>query len=395
VSRTPRVLFIAPVEPWCRENGSSLITADLLDALARSDVELLPLFIRRPPPGYDREAPEGMEGILLDIPGLPRWQSVLRAAGHLAFPLRYRFDNRLVASRLLETVRREGFEPDIVHVEHLPLVDMGHALSQTLRRPLVYRAHNIESRLWARRLGGPDLLKRPIVRRIEESEAEAIGLTDLTLLISEGDREWARERAPGARSELLPCTLRLERYDAVPRTDPVFDHQICFVGGLDWAPNEDGLRWFVDEVFPLVLQREPSAGLVVLARGSHERDWLRDRPSIHLLPPESRAAEVFASSHVSVAPLFQGGGVRIKIPESLAVECPVVATHVGAEGHELPGLTRTDDATDFAEACLEYLTPREGREELRTRLRSAVETHYGATHQAGRLIEYWSEAART
>ena len=394
MSRPPRVLFVAPVEPWCRENGSSLITADLLDALSRIEVDLLPVFIRRPPPGYVREPPPGMEGLLLDIPGLPRWMSVLRALRHLAFPLRYRFDNRVVAERLLHAVGENGFSPDLVHVEHLPLVDMGRQVSSTLDVPLVYRAHNIESRLWARRIGGHERLKRPVVARIEESEAAAVRLADLTLLISKGDRAWASERAPSARSELLPCTLRLERYDAVPRNPPVFRRQICFVGGLDWAPNEDGLRWFVHSVLPIVVEHLPDAGLVVLARGAAERPWLVNNPSVHLLPPESRAAEAFASSHVSVAPLFQGGGVRIKIPESLAVECPVVATSVGAEGHELPGLTRTDDPGPFAEACIQYLAPTEGRAELRTKLRAAVETHYGATRQAERLVGFWTELTR-
>jgi glycosyltransferase involved in cell wall biosynthesis len=109
---------------------------------------------------------------------------------------------------------------------------------------------------------------------------------------------------------------------------------------------------------------------------------------VRILPPESSAPALFASSHVSIGPLFQGGGVRIKIPESLAVGCPVVATEIGAEGHDLPGLTRTDDPEAFAVACLDHLrgqrTP-EAREELR----AAVEARYGAAVVARRLVEFW------
>jgi glycosyltransferase involved in cell wall biosynthesis len=389
------VLFVAPVEPWCRENGSSLITADLLDALSRVEVELLPVFVRRPPPGYVREAPPGLEGTLLDIPLLPRWISVVRAVRHLAFPLRFRFRKRLVVERLLRAVAETGFRPDLIHVEHLALVDLGHEVSSTLGAPLVYRAHNVESRLWARRLGGPGWLNRRVTARLEASEADAVRQTDLTLLISDEDRTWARERVPSVRSELLPCTLRLERYDAIPRKPPVFERQMCFVGGLDWAPNEDGLRWFVTSVLPRVVDRLPNAGLVVLARGGAERRWLTDNPAVQLLPAEGSAAEVFASSHVSVAPLFQGGGVRIKIPESLAVECPVVATSIGAEGHDLPGLTCENEPEPFATACLRYLTSSEQGDRLRVRLRSEVEARYGASRQASRLLEFWSETSQS
>src|SRR5688500_17133232 len=100
MSARAKILFVAPVEPWCRENGSSLITADLLDALCSStDVDLLPVFVRRPPPGYSRQAPK-QEGVLLDIPGLPRRTSVVRAVTRWSSPLRHRFDHGRVADRL-------------------------------------------------------------------------------------------------------------------------------------------------------------------------------------------------------------------------------------------------------------------------------------------------------
>lgn len=404
-----RALFVAPVEPWCRENGSSLITADLLEALAGArDVDLLPIFVRRPPEGYRRDPPPGLDGILLDVPGLPRWVSVLRAASRRSSPLRHRFDNGHVARRIRAVLSERGFEPDLVHVEHLPLVDIGLEVSRGIGRPLVYRAHNIESQLWARRLGAPAFLKDRIVAHMGRVEADAIRSSHLTLCISSGDLAWARAKAPDARSELLPCSLCVHRYDqirseatgvdpeslAVDPAAPGMDPQVCFVGGLDWAPNEDGLRWFVVEVLPRLTSRIPNVHLAVLARGADARSWLTSNPSVRLVAPESSAPELYASSDVSIAPLFQGGGVRIKIPESLALGCPVVATLVGAEGHDLPGITRTDEPTVFAEACLRHLEP--GRSaEPRAALRAAVEARYGARTVAERLVELWSQTIST
>ena len=389
MKRRPRVLYVAPVEPWCRENGSSLITADLLDGLAAIDaVELLAVFVRPPPAGYARVPPDGLEGVLLDIPGLPRWISVLRAAVGWSSPLRHRFDNGRVARRIGSVLNERRFRPDLIHVEHLPLVDVGLKVAGLADRPLVYRAHNIESSLWARRLGLPRVFKVPVVAHMERQEANAVRAADLTLCISDVDLAWVRKSAPGVRAELLPCTLRLDRYDAVPRKEPVFEAQMCFVGGLDWAPNEDGLRWFVQNVLPTVAQSAPGAGLAVLARGATERPWLRDHPRVHILAAEASAAELFASSHVSIAPLFQGGGVRIKIPESLALGCPVVATTIGAEGHELHGLTRTDDPVDFAAACVRHLSLK-GRPGQDRALRTGVEERYGARVQADRLVALW------
>ncbi|HEY0674209.1 MAG TPA: glycosyltransferase family 4 protein [Longimicrobiales bacterium] len=385
----PTVLFIAPVEPWCRENGSSVITADMLDGLLRnSDVDLLPVFLREPPPGYQKSAPPGNNGIQLSLEGLPRWASVLRALARRTTPVRMRFANGKVAKRVHDVVKARNFRPDVIHVEHLPLVDIGLKLARIYKAPLVYRAHNIEAQLWARRLGVNGKAGRAIAQYLNRSEAEAMQKCDLTLCISDVDLAWVMTNAPGVRAELLPAALLVDRYDAVPARYTNADPQICFVGGLEWAPNEVGLRWFVDLVLPKVLEAVPDAKLAVLARGAAQRDWLRDHPAVQLLPPEADAPSLFASSRVSVAPLLQGGGVRIKILESLALGCPVVATPIGGEGLELPALTRTDDTNAFAQACVQHLQAVPDTA-FRRRLRAAVDTHNGAEAVAQRLVNSW------
>jgi len=161
---------------------------------------------------------------------------------------------------------------------------------------------------------------------------------------------------------------------------------------MDWAPNEDGLRWFVQDVLPRIVDEAPRAGLAVLSRGASERPWLTGNPAVHIVPAEASAPALFAASQVSVAPLFQGGGVRIKIPESLALGCPVVATAVGGEGHDLPGLVRADTADDFAKACISALS-RNGDAWARAALRESLEGLYGAARCAERLVALWSETS--
>jgi glycosyltransferase involved in cell wall biosynthesis len=383
-----RVLFIAPVEPWNRENGSSVIIADQLEGLARvGGSEILPVFLRRPPPGLTGRAPTGLEGVQLGLEGVPRWLSIAKAVALRSSPIRLRFDNRMVVRHVQRVIDERDFRPDIVHVEHLPLIDLGATIARRFDCPLVYRSHNIEAQLLARRLGMGGPVARTLMRFAARGEAQASQVSDLTLCISETDLAWVRAHAPAAAAALFPCALLMERYDAIqPERTPV--PQIGFAGGLDWAPNEAGLRWFVENVFPHVVRVLPAARLAVLARGAAARPWLAGNPNIQILDDRSDARALFASSWVSIAPLLQGGGVRIKIPESLAVGCPVVATSIGAEGHNLPGLTRSDDAAGFARSCLEQLTV-PGSTQSRARLRAAVEARHGATVLARMLLDSW------
>jgi glycosyltransferase involved in cell wall biosynthesis len=385
----PRVLFLAPVEPWCRENGSSVITADMLEGLSQDDsVDLLPIFLREPPAGYEKRAPIRQRGLQLGLEGLPRWASVVRAVALQSSPMRVRFANGQVAHRLLHALKGQAFTPTLIHVEHLPLVDIGLQLARTFRVPLVYRAHNIEAQLWTRRLGVTGRVGDAIARYLNRTEAAAIHACDLTLCISDVDLAWVHTHAPRARAEVLPPALLVERYVTVSPEYASDAPQIAFVGGLEWTPNEVGLRWFIEQVFPQILQRVPNATLAVLARGAAEREWLSAHPSVRILPPVANAPALFRSSNLSLAPLLQGGGVRIKILESLALGCPVVATTIGAEGLELPALTRADDANAFATACCAHLAAAPDAQ-ARAQLRAAVQERNGAEVIAQRLTDNW------
>ena len=386
----PRVLFLAPVEPWCRENGSSVIIADLLEGLATVDqADQLSVFLRRPPPGYAPRPPAGFHGVTLGLHGLPRWASIVGAVARGSSPMRMRFANGRVARDVLDTVRRRGFSPTVIHVEHLPLVDIGLTIARTFHCPLVYRAHNIESLLMGRRLGLPGALGSFLFRTMDRAEAKAIEACQLTLCISDADLAWVRSNAPGARAELFPCSLLLSRYDHLASGQARTGPQIAFVGGLDWPPNEAGLRWFVVEVLPHILRAVPEARLAVLARGATTRPWVSENRAVEILPPEADAPSLFAASRVSVAPLLQGGGVRIKIPESLAVGCPVVATPIGGEGLDLPGLTTTAEPVAFADACVRHLVAGAGDHTARAQRRAAVEAKHGAGVLARKLVALW------
>lgn len=386
----PRVLFLAPVEPWSRENGSSVIIADLLEGLlAVGGAQVLPIFLRTPPPGYSPRPPAGIDGIQMHLEGVPRWVSLAKALALGSSPMRHRFANGKVTRFLRETIAARGFAPTVIHVEHLPLVDIALGLAKAYRCPVVYRSHNIEAVLLARRAGIPGPLGKLLVRLSERAEAKATRECRETLCISEVDLAWVRARVPGARASVLPCSLLMSRYDLITTAPDPAVAQMAFVGGLDWAPNEAGLRWFVDHCLPRIVAKVPRARLAVLARGAAQRQWLTENPAVDLVAPEQNALGLFSTSNLSLAPLLQGGGVRIKIPESLAVGCPVVATTIGAEGHDLPGIMRADDPGTFANACADILD-RPHAAHPRAGLREAVEARHGATVLASRLVGFWS-----
>src|SRR5207247_2561020 len=130
---------------------------------------------------------------------------------------------------------------------------------------------------------------------------------------------------------------------------------------MDWLPNEDAIRYFTEQILPLIKQRLPDVTLTVVGRN----------PYPALLDLSQRDSSVIVTGRVGdvrpymeraaayVVPLRIGGGTRLKIYEAMAMGKAVVSTSIGAEG--LPvrdgvDLLLADTPQAFANAVVRVLT---------------------------------------
>jgi glycosyltransferase involved in cell wall biosynthesis len=151
---------------------------------------------------------------------------------------------------------------------------------------------------------------------------------------------------------------------------------------MDWAANVDGVRFFLADVWPLVLAARPDARFTVVGRHPPAA-LLREAEGVAGVTftgfvddvrPHVRAAQAF------VIPLRVGGGTRIKAFEAMAMGCPVVSTAVGIEGLGVtPGehYLLSDSAADQAAALLRLFDDAALRLSLSQAARGQVEQRYG------------------
>jgi len=141
---------------------------------------------------------------------------------------------------------------------------------------------------------------------------------------------------------------------------PVTPPRIGFIGSFAYAPNANGMRWFLRNVWPGILQRAPATVLRLVGRNSHHPEW-RGGPNIDGLGwlEDADADAEMATWALTIVPIFEGGGTRVKISNAFSRKCPVVSTHLGAYGYEVANgreLLLADKAPDFAAACVRILT---------------------------------------
>lgn len=202
--------------------------------------------------------------------------------------------------------------------------------------PLGNFAEHIPRRLRplaANRLGQSALLRleRTLVRRSEDRTARRFGRC---LLVNAQEAAVLIRRAgvPPDRVGSVPPLVAAP--DSTARRyagDPEF----VFLGLLSLPHNDDGLRWFLEAAWPMVLGRLPGARLRVIGREARP-DVLSLvaglSGSVSVEGYVADLSDALGSAAALVNPLRFGSGVKLKVIEALAHRLPVVSTPVGAEG---------------------------------------------------------------
>lgn len=387
MSERPRLLFVSPSFLFPNNTGGRIRTTNVLRGLKGGafDVTLIG-------PGGEAEVARWREQLtgVCDrfvpwAPGFarPRW---MRAADLLqTLPVNVAADRTAAG---IDAVRRELAASrydvvvfDFVHAAVLKPVQVDAAT--------VCFTHNVEAEIFARHVSqAENLLMRRVWasqhRKMEVYERDALRAFDAVVAVSERDASQFRRRYGLETVDTIPTGVDLDffAWQAPPPVDDGHPPTVVFTGSMDWDANIDGIRHFLDEVWPRVLAVRPEACFTVVGRDPPAALLERSRslPGVSFtgfvpdVRPYARAAHAF------VIPLRVGGGTRIKAFEAMAMGCPVVSTAIGIEGLDVTPdehFLLRDDAADQAQAVLALLGDAALRERLSRDARSCVEQRFG------------------
>ena len=173
---------------------------------------------------------------------------------------------------------------------------------------------------------------------------------------------------------------------------------LLFVGSFQHPPNQAALEFFVEKVLPRVLERRPSARLIVAgAQAPPSLDGLLHREGIEFLGRVADIRDVYAKYAIFVCPILSGSGVRVKLLEAFAAGMPAVSTTIGAEGlaESSGGIIELADTPDgFAEGVLALLENPGAARAMARRARREVEQHWDAGPMTRRLEQHYREVLR-
>jgi glycosyltransferase involved in cell wall biosynthesis len=356
----PHVLVVAPWSPYPLIFGGAIRLYYIIRMLAEfADVTLISYV------SYDGDIDEvaHLETIcrrVVMVPSKPVADGRLRARSVLSRrSFQWWSHHSADMQRAIDTeARQQKFDAVVYELSQMGLFNY-----RVTGAPVVLDMANIEHELISRRADVTgNLLRRWALRweafKFRHEEMRICRDADLILVTSDRERDLMRQIPGLASVETIANTV-----------DPDFFHgdnyapepdKIVFIGTTHVDANRDGVRWFAEEVLPLIRRQRPDVRFDIVG-GTPPPDIqaLDEPPNVRVLGFVDDVRDYMATARVMVVPLRSGGGTRLKIIEGLSFGVPTVSTTLGAEGLDLvPGrdILIADEPQAIADEILRVLT---------------------------------------
>lgn len=211
--------------------------------------------------------------------------------------------------------------------------------------------------------------------------------------IPQFDRVWVSSPPDAARLRSVSASHHLEVMPnsiAIGRRSRRRDdgRTMLFVGSMGYEPNENGVAWFLDAIWPRL---HSVAGLRFRVVGPDPTERLRRagrRTGVEVVGWAPDLRRYYEEATLCLAPVLVGAGTRIKLLEAAAHGVPIVSTRLGAEGLGLQNgqhLWLADAPDRFAAAVHDALSrPSERRRRARA-AQARVERRFDRAALVARL----------
>jgi len=195
-------------------------------------------------------------------------------------------------------------------------------------------------------------------------------------LISTTDRDAAifREILPGMPVHTIQNGVDASFFETLDV--PLEEHSLVFTGLMSYFPNNTGMLYFLDKIFPIVAAAVPDTHVYIVGKNPTKELLARQSGSVTVTGFVNDVRPFIARSAIYIIPLLVGGGIRGKALEAMAMRKAIVTTTIGVEGinlrHNFSALFG-DTPAAFAEAILKIFADSALRQSLETNARATVE----------------------
>ncbi|VYT78604.1 glycosyltransferase [Clostridium tertium] len=216
------------------------------------------------------------------------------------------------------------------------------------------------------------ILHRKFLRSIEKSEKKYISKADMAITYGKEDYQEIIKYTNKDKVLLKPVSMDIDPVKNVNK-----EKAVIFYGTFSWFPNEDGLRYFINEIIEHV---DKDIKVYIAGRNIPKWAYKVKKDNLIILGEVESMKDTVANKALTIVPLRIGGGTRIKILEAMSWGKAVLSTRIGAEGICKEGedgfIIIEDNPIKFAEKINYYLNNDEKLSEFESKSLEFIEKNY-------------------
>ena len=305
-----------------------------------------------------------------------------------------RFISENYKRKLVEILNQEEF--DVIQLEGLYLCPYIDIIRANTKAKIALRSHNIEHEIWQRAaINESNTIKKSykknLAQRIKRFKLQYLNKFDYLVPITARDGDRYQVLGNTKPVYVAPTGIDAQNY-IIDNSETVFPG-IFHIGALDWIPNQEGLYWFIDNVWDKFSKKHPNIKFYLAGRNAPNNfeNYIKQH-NIEYLGEIEDANSFINKNSIMIVPLLSGSGMRIKIIEGMALGKVIITTAIGTEGI---GTTHNENIliADDSELFLKHLETIVENIELRDKISrnaiSFISKNFNNVNIAKKLTEFY------
>lgn len=255
--------------------------------------------------------------------------------------------------------------------------------------PVLCYYHDVKAKLARDWMKNAPIYRKPVMLAMLSNEKMTAKYADVNFVL--GDREEklfidAYGKKPEAQ---LSVYMDIKLSDEFFRKDPNKKKKILFFGGY-YLPNVHGIDWFINKVYHNLQNK---AELIVAGRGMDKLSEKHYPSGVTIKGYIESIEELYRDADIVISPIFEGGGMKVKVAEAMAFGKIIVGSNETYEGYQekIPEnywdtlFYRANTADEFATKIYEALNLGDDKHHFNPKIRELYESGFSENY-AERVI---------
>ena len=382
-----KILIISPYFPFPARDGGKVRLYNLIKHLSKDNNVYLLAYVE---PNADESCVSLAKEFCSDVFPVVREEEKRIIAEDIPRSVSFFYTQAMIdkLSEVLKTVK-----PDMVQLDFLIMTQY---VKHIYDVPVFYTEHDMGLLDFNQSFHDRDLNDAERFfewRKLVNYEKKILDNFYSVIVLTQRDKDLIENLNTNVKATIIPTGVDTDFY--IPnKYDYNEEKSLVFVGHYRHYPNTDAIVYFVNKIFPKIIEKKPNIKLYVVGSGVTKTIENLQSSNIIVTGEVEDIRKFLKRPNVFVAPVRLGGGIKGKVLEAMAMGVPVVASKEAVSGIDCfteDYALVSDDIDIFANNVIKLLDDNDLYKNLSDNSRKVVEKNYNWKTIADKLNNFYCE----